>query len=204
MSDHPQTTREQILAAAAAIISEDGLAARLSVRAVAARAEVSTGSLRHHFPTQQVLRDEVTRRIYDWVLPEGAIHDATLPARDRLVVCLRQVLAVGGTGHEAREAMALLTSSFITATQTEPVREAYLATQRLAQSRMEEWLRVLGEEIDLPEEDIPRRARFLGTVLNGLALERALPAADSLGQVENDTLTAAADAALFPADRAHG
>src|SRR5690606_13815979 len=84
MSDEqPPGTRERILAAAAAILGEDGMAARLSVRAVAARAGVSTGSLRHHFPTQQRLRDEVMRRINDWIAPAERIRDASLPARDR-------------------------------------------------------------------------------------------------------------------------
>lgn len=192
------STRERILEAAAAVIGEDGIAARLSVRAVAARAEVSIGSLRHHFPTQQKLRDEVMRRIYDWMLPEGSIRDTAVPARDRLVQHLREVLAMGGTGAEARTAMTRLTSSFIAAEHTEPVREAFLATQHDAERRMVEWLRALAEDLDIPEADLPRRARFLGTVLSGLSLERALPSEDSLAQMETETLYAAADAVLTP------
>ncbi|WP_299166277.1 TetR/AcrR family transcriptional regulator [uncultured Arthrobacter sp.] len=197
MNDNPVvTTRERILRSAAAIIAEEGVTARLSVRAVAARAEVSTGSLRHHFPTQQGLRDEVLRRVYDWLLPENNIRDTSVPARDRLVECLRQVLAMGGTGPQAREAMTLLANTFISAEQTGPTREIYLGIQRDAQSRMEEWLRVLAGETALPEDGIPRCARFLGTVLNGLSLERALPAEDSFAQTETETLYAAADAVL--------
>lgn len=43
-------TRERILQAAAEMLAED-VTTTLSVRAVAARAGVSTGSLRFHFPT---------------------------------------------------------------------------------------------------------------------------------------------------------
>lgn len=193
------TTRERILAAAAGIIGEDGVTARLSVRAVAARAEVSTGSLRHHFPTQQVLRDEVMSRVYDWMLPDIRIDDTTVPPRDRLVYCLRQVLDMSGTGSEARHSMVLLMENFVTVEQTEAMREAYLAMQRDGQRRMEGWLGTLAEEVGtLPVADIPRRARHLGTVLNGLALERALPAEDSLAQRESEALYAAADMALAP------
>ena len=193
------TTRERILAAAAGIIGEDGVTARLSVRAVAARAEVSTGSLRHHFPTQQVLRDEVMSRVYDWMLPDISIDDTTVPPRDRLVHCLRQVLDMSGTGSEARHSMVLLMENFVTVEQTEAMREAYLAMQRDGQRRMEGWLGTLAEEVGtLPVADIPRRARHLGTVLNGLALERALPAEDSLAQRESEALYAAADMALAP------
>lgn len=139
MDERPElTTRERILAAAAGIIGEDGVTARLSVRAVAARAEVSTGSLRHHFPTQQVLRDEVMSRVYDWMLPDIRIDDTTVPPRDRLVYCLRQVLDMSGTGSEARHSMVLLMETFVTVEQTEAMREAYLAMQRDGQRRMEE------------------------------------------------------------------
>lgn len=193
------TTRERILASAAAIIGEDGVTARLSVRAVAERAGVSTGSLRHHFPTQQELRDELLRRVFDWMLPTSNIDDSTVPARDRLVACLRQVLVMTGTGPEARESMVRIMDSFVTAEQNESVRAAYLAVQSDSQRRMEEWLQVLAADVDLPEDDIPRRARFLGTVLNGLAMERALPTADSLAHVETEALFVAADAVLNPA-----
>lgn len=226
-SDPRGSTRERILAAAAAIIGEDGITARLSVRAVAARAEVSVGSLRHHFPTQQTLRDEVMRRVYDWMLPESSIGDRTIPARDRLVGCLRGVLEMSGAGAEARSNMIALTRSFIAVEPTEPVREAYLAMQRDGQRRMEQWLRVLAAEGAVAgiagarstvvgeaeptdatedaladdtaaEQAIARGARFLATVLDGLALERALPAHDSLAQGETEALYTAVDAVLNP------
>ncbi|PCC52384.1 TetR/AcrR family transcriptional regulator [Brevibacterium aurantiacum] len=190
-------TRERILAAAADIIAEDGMTAKLSVRAIAARVGVSTGSLRHHFPTQQALRDEVMRRAYDWMLPDTDIHNSTLPARDRLVECLRQVLATARAGSEAREAMTAVSTAFIVADQNEQVRETYLAIQRDGQRRTEDWLRVLADEGGIPNRgDIPRFARFLCTVLDGIALERALPAEDSLAQLETQTLYVAADAVL--------
>lgn len=192
-----KTTRERILAAAADIIAEDGITAKLSVRAIAARVGVSTGSLRHHFPTQQALRDEVMRRAYDWMLPDTDIHNSTLPARDRLVECLRQVLATARAGSEAREAMTAVSTAFIVADQNEQVRETYLAIQRDGQRRTEDWLRVLADEGGIPNRgDIPRFARFLCTVLDGIALERALPAEDSLAQLETQTLYVAADAVL--------
>lgn len=197
-SDHRQETptRERILAAAAAIVGEEGMTARLSVRAVAARAGVSIGSMRHHFPTQHALRDEVLRRVFDWMLPEGTIHDTSVPARDRLVACLVQVLSMTGVGQEAREAMRTLVESFIAVEHTEPVRTGYLAVEHDGQRRVESWLRVLSDEGALPAATIPSRARFLLTVLNGLGLERALPARDSLPQTETETLYHAVDSVL--------
>lgn len=189
-------SRERILAAAAALIAEEGATARLSVRAVASRAGVSVGSLRHHFPTQQQLRDEVMRRVSDWLLPETDLDDDGTTPHDRLVARLRRVLDLAGTGADSREAMTALISSFVAVTPSAAVREAFLATQRDSRRRLEGWLGELAADGALPAKDVPRAARFLETVLNGLALQRALPAADAQSRVEVEVLEAAVDAVL--------
>ncbi|WP_340558540.1 TetR/AcrR family transcriptional regulator [Streptomyces sp. GSL17-111] len=196
--EKPPSTRERILAAAADMLAEDGLTARLSVRAVAARAGVSIGSLRHHFPTQQDLRDELTRRIFDWIAPTDPIDDRSLPARDRLAGCLGQVLAAVGAGPQAREALAVAVRTFVTAEQTEQVRASYRAVERDTQHRLEGWLRTLAEEGALSVDDVPRSARLLSTVVNGLAYQRAMPADDTLTERERETLYTAVDAVLRP------
>ncbi|GAA3767442.1 TetR/AcrR family transcriptional regulator [Micromonospora maritima] len=188
-------SRERILAAAAAMIAED-LTARLSVRAVAARAGVSTGSLRFHFPTQRALQDAVLARISDWMFPDDPIHDRSLPARDRLVTCLRQVLAPAGVGEQARTAWGAAYHTFIAPEPTEEVRAAYRAVERQGWRRVEYWLTVLAEEGALPREDHARRVRFLLTVLQGLSIERALPADDSILRSETETLYLAVDCVL--------
>lgn len=189
-------TRETILAAAAEILGEEGMAAKLSVRRVAARAGVSTGSLRHHFPTQQDLRDELVRRVYEWAVPASVIDDTSRSARDRLVASLRGVLGAAAVGQQARDAMLDLTRQFIAVEQTAAVREAYLAMERDGQRRVEGWLLVLAAEGAVAEGDIPRQARFLNTVLEGLALQRALPTTDAIAQAEAETLGTAVDAVL--------
>ncbi|OZM82043.1 TetR family transcriptional regulator [Pseudonocardia sp. MH-G8] len=168
----------------------------LSVRAVAARAGVSTGSLRYHFPTQRALQDEVLTRVYDLAISDGAIHDSSVPARDRLVDCLRQLLVGVGVGTRAREAMRKVVEDFIAPEPTEEIRAAYLAIERETRRRVEYWLTVLTNEGALPERDNTRRARFLLTVINGLTLERALPAEDPILQTEADTLCTAVDCVL--------
>ncbi|WP_419992376.1 TetR/AcrR family transcriptional regulator [Streptomyces boninensis] len=189
------STREKILAAAAAMLGADP-AASLSVRAVAARAGVSTGSLRHFFPTQRELRDEVLARIYHHVVSDDRIDDRSLPARDRLVDRLRQVLAPAGVGEQAREAFGKLYETFVAPEPTDEVRAGYLAMDREGQRRIESWLAVLTREGALPPGDNTRRARFLMTILNGLATERALPADDSILRSETETLYMAVDCVL--------
>lgn len=190
-------TREKILTAAAEMIAED-VTTTLSVRAVAARAGVSTGSLRFHFPTQRALQDEVLSRIYEHFVPDDPIQDPSRPARDRLVECLRQVLAPAGVGMDARQAWAAMYENFIAAEPTEQVRAAYQAFDRASARRVEYWLSVLADEGVLRARDRTPQVRFLLTVLNGLALERALPTDDSVLHTETETLFTAVDAVLEP------
>lgn len=189
------SSRDKVLLAAMKMFGEDP-GTKLSVRAVAARAGVSTGSLRYHFPTQRELQDEVLTRIYDLVVPDDRIHDSAVPARDRLVECLRQVLAGVGVGAQAREATRKVVEEFIATEPTEEIRAAYLAIEREIRRRVEYWLTVLTNEGALSEGDNTRRAKFLITVVNGLGLERALPAEDSILQSETDTLYTAVDCVL--------
>lgn len=189
------SSRDRILRAAVAMFGEDA-GARLSVRAVAARAGVSTGSLRYHFPTQRALQDAVLAGIYDVVAPGEGIHDGSVPARDRLIDCLRQVLALAGVGEQARAGWREIFKTYVDPEPTDENRAAYLAIEREAQRRVEYWLSVLSNEGALSEGDNARRARFLVTVLNGLSIARALPAEESILAVETETLHAAVDHVL--------
>ncbi|MGW8526941.1 TetR/AcrR family transcriptional regulator [Nocardiopsis sp. NPDC055824] len=189
------SSRDKILIAAAAMLGEDPTA-RLSVRAVAARAGVSTGSLRHHFPTQHALQDAVLAGIYETVFPGDPIHDTALPARDRLVACMRQLLAPAETGEEARKTWATMYETYFACEPTEEARQAYLGIERQMRHRVEHWLSVLVDEGVLPRGDNAPRARFLLTVVNGLTLERALPSTEALLASETATLFTAADSVL--------
>jgi AcrR family transcriptional regulator len=188
-------SRERILAAAAAMLSED-VTARLSVRAVAARAGVSTGSLRFHFPNQRALQDALLDRIYGHMFPDDPIRDRSVPARDRLVTCLRQVLAPAGVGDQAREAWTRAYETYIASEPTEQVRAAYFALEQGGRRRLEYWLTVLADEGALPGGDHAGRVKFLSTVLNGLSIERALPAEAAILQTETETLYMAVDCVL--------
>jgi hypothetical protein len=138
----------------------------------------------------------VLASLYAEVVPDDRIHDRSAPARDRLVDCLRNVLAPAGVGEQAREAWGKVFHAFIAPEPTDEVRAAYLAMDREGQRRVESWLAVLTQEGALADGDNTRRARFLMTVLNGLATERALPADDSILRSETETLYMAVDCVL--------
>lgn len=188
-------SRDRILWAAATMLGE-GPGAILSVRNIAARAGVSPGSLRHHFPTQRALMDTVLPLVYDMVLPEDSVHDSSLPARDRLVARLRRLLAPAGDDADPRESWRLAFERYVDAEPTEAVREEYLALEREMARRVESCLAVLQNEGALPEGDTQRRVRFLMTVVNGLSIAQALPADASLPRTQTEVLNAAADAVL--------
>ncbi|MCK0116449.1 TetR/AcrR family transcriptional regulator [Isoptericola sp. S6320L] len=181
------STRDKILIAAATMIGEDPTA-RLSVRAVAARAGVSTGSLRHFFPTQQNLLDTVVAGMYDVAFPGDPLRDRDRPAVDRLVACLQQILALFGTGDKARAVWRSTFQAYVATQPSDGAVATYLALERDGRRRIEQWLAVLTDEGAIPAGDDDRRARFLGTVVNGLAIERALPADGPRLAFEEDTL----------------
>ena len=189
------SSRDRVLQAAMAMFGEDP-GARLSVRGVAARAGVSTGSLRYHFPTQRALQDAVLAGIYDVLTPGDRIHDRSAPARDRLIDCLGQVLALAGVGEQARAAWSVVFKTYIEPEPTDEIRAAYLAIEREARRRVEYWLTVLRNEGALADGDNSRRAGFLVTVLNGLSIARALPSDESILATETETLHAAVDHVL--------
>lgn len=168
------STRDKILIAAATMLGEDPTS-RLSVRAVAARAGVSTGSLRHFFPTQQELLDTVIEGVFGWAFPGDPISDTSRPAADRLVACLQQVLATSGTGEQARETWRVTLDAYVAARPSAGSTSTFLALEREGRRRIEQWLTVLTDEGAIPPGDTEQRARFLSTVVDGLSVERALP-----------------------------
>lgn len=187
-------TRARILDAAAAILQTPGEDAHPTVRAVAARAGVGIGTLRHHFPTQRVLLDAVLAHVYETAMPDDRIHDETVPARERLVDNLRRMLAPFGTGEQARASWAELSSGFIGPDAAPGARDAYPLLAAQTGRRVETWLAVLVGQGSLEPGDNAARATFLLTVVNGLALGRALPSSTSVLETEVAVLRTALDA----------
>jgi AcrR family transcriptional regulator len=194
----PHSTRDKILIAAATMLAEDPTA-RLSVRAVAARAGVSTGSLRHFFPTQRELVDTVVAGIHELDLPDDPMQDTARPPAERLVACLQLLLAQVGTGERARAQWRAQHDAYVASPPSEDATHAFLALERLTVHRIEKWLAVLRDEAALAPGELEGHARFLLTVLTGLLTERALPGDRARLEFEPGTLATAVSAVLRPA-----
>ncbi|MEU6860775.1 helix-turn-helix domain-containing protein [Glycomyces sp. NPDC046736] len=190
------STRRKILDAATSIM-EEGAGQRLTVRAVAERAGVGMGTLRHHFPTQRALLDAVLASMYESAMPDDRIHDTAVPARQRLIDNLGRLVAAIGTGDEARALWGEMFQNYISLDAPDDVRATYAAFDEQAARRVETWLSVLVEQGALEEGDNTARAHFLLSVVNGLVLWRALPLAQSPLVREVDALTLATAALPF-------
>lgn len=171
---------------------------RLSVRAVAARAQVSTGSLRHFFPTQRDLLNTVVAGMYDLEIPDDPISDQSRTPAERLTACLRLLLAQVGVGDRAREQWGALYEAYVASPPSEDEATTYLALERMGRHRIEQWLVALIEEGAIPEGKVERRARFLSTVAAGLMTERALPSDAVRVKSETETLRLAVLAVTTP------
>jgi AcrR family transcriptional regulator len=187
-------SRDRILWAAASMLGE-GPGAALSVRAVAERARVSPGSLRHHFPTQRALMDAMLPIVSELVLPRDGIDDASTPPRERLLAVLRRLLLPEG-GASLREAWLTAHERYIATEPSQAIRAEYRALQRELRRRLEEVLATLRAEGAVPPGDDERRARFLMTVVNGASVELVMPNGDEAMRDALDALDVAADAVL--------
>lgn len=181
------STRDKILIAAAMMLGENPTA-RLSVRAVAARAQVSTGSLRHFFPTQRDLIETVVAGLYDIDIPDDPIGNHALTPEERLIACLQLLLAQVGVGASARKQWGALYEAYVASDPTDDEAATYLALERMGHHRIEQWLTTLINEGAIPAGETEPRARFLATVITGLMTERALPSDTVQAETEADTL----------------
>ena len=185
-------TKQRILDAAREL-ARAGDGTRVSVRAVAARAGVGIGTLRYHFPTQRELLDAVLSSIYEEAMPDDRIHDTSVPARERLLESLRQVLTPIGSGMQAREVWADLVRTFVDPAANPEVRAGYVDLSTQALRRVESWLSILTAQGAISSGDNAARARYLMTLLNGLAVQRALPSDQPVLDSETEALSLAVD-----------
>lgn len=190
-------TRRRIIDAAGELARAGG-GTRVTVRAVALRAGIGVGTLRYHFPTQRELLDAVLSSIYEEAMPDDRIRDVSVPPRERLRERLHQVLFPVGLDDRAREVWAELFHAFIDPAAPSDSRAGYLDLSRQSLRRIESWLSILTEEGAIAVGDNSARARFLMTVLNGLAVERALPSDRAALPAEIEVLEAAIDHLITP------
>lgn len=196
-SKNKRDTRNQILIAAAKMLGENPTSG-LSVRAVAAKAGVSTGSVRHFFPTQRALLDTVIAGMYDLDVPGDPMLDTERSPQERLVACLQMFLDQVGMGEQARARWLSIHEAYIISSPSRTQAETFFALERLGLHRIERWLYALADEGAISAVDIERQARFLYSILNGLFVERLLPSESLQIERENDTLRIAAIAVTRP------
>lgn len=184
----------QIVEAARALLEEDPRSS-LAVRKVAERAGIGATTLRHYFPTQRSLREAILVESFRTPLGDERIHDASLPAEERLHECLRQLLPPS-TGKP------LSTSGWLDTLIT-TFGEPGSSVARLAwEGRVTEhvnavtrWLTILSEE-GLFRSALRGRVLFLLACVDGLAVSRLTFPLASDQDEETSVLRSAIRAAL--------
>ncbi|GHH27711.1 TetR/AcrR family transcriptional regulator [Lentzea cavernae] len=180
--------RQQIVDAARALLAEDP-ESTLAVRAVAERAGIGPSTLRHYFPTQQALHEAIFATALDDAPSEMRIRDTSVPAETRLRECLVQLLPPPQPmSRAAADRMLTVLSTTFGSGSTAEARNAWGAYTVRTLDAIAGWLRVLAEQGAIPEAGIPRRARFLLAVVEGMALSRIVPVARPTGDEEEGVL----------------
>lgn len=166
--------RRQIVDAAVELVAEKGVEA-LSVRGVAVRAGIGASTLRHYFPTQRDLYDEVVGATFDLQLDDLRIHDGTVPAATRLAGCLGQFLPENDDQRPQLEGWFGFHISAVGPTRTEQGVRLLATFSQRARQRIEGWLAILANEKALPRADIPYLATTALALIDGLCLELLTP-----------------------------
>ncbi|ANY06154.1 TetR/AcrR family transcriptional regulator [Pseudonocardia sp. HH130630-07] len=180
--------RQEIVDAARVILAEDP-DSTLAVRTVAARVGIGPSTLRHYFPTQRALHEALVIADLDIALSDLRIHDRSVPAETRLRECLAQILPPRRPLDEVRSQRWLqrVNTVFGPGGSAE-VRRAWTAFDTTILDAVAGWLGVLAAEGVVPPGSEQRGARFLKTVIDGLAVARILPVPQPDDEIETAAL----------------
>ncbi|WP_298890067.1 TetR/AcrR family transcriptional regulator [uncultured Serinicoccus sp.] len=170
-----QDRREQIVQAAREVVAEGGLEA-VSVRTVARRAGIGASTLRHYFPTQRDLYEEVLRPALEHVVSDLHVEDRQLPPRARLHECLVQFIP---RDYRDADTLSLWLASYAAAVgpnASESESRTLESLAALSRERVDAWLAVLDEEgvLLLERGDA---LRLVLSVLDGICLQLLTPGA---------------------------
>ncbi len=177
--------RVRILDAAAQVVSEAGLGGA-TVRAVATAAGVGMGTLRHYFPTQRDLHDEVVRRVLEDTIQDFDIRDASRDSGDRLVRCMLQFLPDDATAQELLNVWFGLYRHALEPGANGLSRQFLEVAIQRAHRRVGDWLEILADEGAVDRGRIPELVLLLNAVISGVCLEIITPgSAMTLGAARN-------------------
>ena len=166
--------RVRILDAAAQVVSEAGLAGA-TVRAVATAAGGGMGTLRHYFPTQRGLHDEVVRRVLEDTIQDFDIRDASRDSGDRLVRCMLQFLPDDATAQELLNVWFGLYRHALEPGANGLSRQFLDVAVQRAHRRVGDWLEILADEGAVDRGRIPEFVLLLNAVISGVCLEIITP-----------------------------
>lgn len=143
---------------------------RLSVRAVAKEAGIGASTLRHYFPTQGALYQEVAKRSLQNVVQDFSISDSSRDPAERLLECCSQFLIT----HEHRDAqLELWFAMHLNAIGPNPREGSHPLLEHahdITYDSLHRWLGILAEEGHLDPAEVAPSATILFTAIDGMAL----------------------------------
>jgi AcrR family transcriptional regulator len=173
--DH-EARRLELVEAAWRVILRDG-AGRVSVRAVAAEARVSAGSLRHLFPTQAELLRSAMDRVNSTVRARILALPADLDGPDRALRIVRELLPLDVERRAEMEVNLALIAAAVTDSGLAAARDESFAGLRYACERV---LVLLDDSGELaPSLDTVLEAARLHALIDGLAAHLTYQAPDA-------------------------
>lgn len=163
--------RDDIIAAAIRLTERSNPGeATLSVRAVAREAGVGASTLRHYFPTQADLHEEIARSVMDVSVKDFAITDSALDPGQRLFDCCAQFLPT----HEDRElqldAWSTVHLKALGPENRDVSRRLLDHAHDVTYDCLHRWLGTLVDEGHLDAAEVGPASIALATMLDGITL----------------------------------
>jgi AcrR family transcriptional regulator len=168
------TRREKILTSACHIADHEGLES-VTVRAVADKADVAIGTLRHYFPTQKDLFDAIVERRVDAIIDDSVVLDPSATLDARIASMVGQYLPAE---LDDATSLRLWFTSYSTALGPAPSTAALqllTAAARRSHEHMRRWFRHFADEGLLEAETVEDAVGIAIALTVGVTLEALTP-----------------------------
>ncbi len=144
--------------------------ATLSVRAIAKEAGIGASTLRHYFPTQNALYQEVARRSMQTVVQDFSISDSSIDPAERLYEVCAQFLINDELKDIQLETWFKMHLNALGPNPHEGSHSLLEHAHEITYDSLHRWLGILADEGHLDPAEVTPSATLLFTAIDGMAL----------------------------------
>ena len=162
--------------------------AKLSVRTIAKEAGIGASTLRHYFPTQNALYQEVARRSMQTVVQDFAIADSSIDPAERLYEVCAQFLINDELRDIQLETWFKMHLNALGPDPREGSHELLRYGHEITYDSLHRWLGILADEGHIDPAEVAPSATLLFTAIDGMALHSIITPERMTVETVHDTV----------------